>query len=125
MGNISPSNRQPKKKKRSSALAYNLAASYFAMGIVNKERRDTLLNPITPTTIHQAAREGSVEQARKILDRFFTESLRKKEINRQDENKLSALHYAAKYHDLQVMDFAINNGADVHQTGSDMLLTPL
>merc|ERR1712136_520486 len=76
-------------------------------------------------SIFQAVREGALGVVQSLVEKFHSDLQRKKQINRQDENKLSLLHYAARYHDYDMIKYLINRGADVHSKGDDDLLTPL
>ena len=59
----------------------------------------------------QIARDGDVGKMETALNRHPSEMQRKKYINTPDDNKLTLLHYAARYHHYNMMKYLISNGA--------------
>ncbi|XP_013406001.1 transient receptor potential cation channel subfamily A member 1 homolog isoform X2 [Lingula anatina] len=72
-------------------------------------------------TLHQCARDGNPDKLRRLLDYLGNV---KKKINAHDENKLSPLHYAARYNHFEAVRILVERGADVNNKGEDDL-TPL
>ena len=75
------------------------------------------MNIVTPSpppeawykNLHQLARDGEIEVLKSVL---ASDNEISKHINDLDEKKLSPLHYAARYSNIEVMQILINNGAD-------------
>ncbi len=63
------------------------------------------------------AREGNVEMMERVLERFAqTKSAKKKKLNSKDDNDLTPLHYAARYHQYAMMQCLVYHGASESQT---------
>ncbi|XP_069935680.1 transient receptor potential cation channel subfamily A member 1 homolog isoform X4 [Cherax quadricarinatus] len=73
-------------------------------------------------TLHQLARDGNSEVLHSALDRLGDHGRRR--INNLDADKLSPLHYAARYAHIDAVKTLIHAGADVNIKGQDKL-TPL
>ncbi|XP_074658298.1 transient receptor potential cation channel subfamily A member 1 homolog isoform X1 [Tubulanus polymorphus] len=73
---------------------------------------------IAGLTLHQCARDGNVDSLRRLLDQMSKGQL-KKRINWHDENKLSALHYAARYDHYLIVKLLVERGANVNDRGED------
>lgn len=71
------------------------------------------------TDVFQAARHGNLDQMKALYDEHIYDH--KAFFNRQDpETKLTALHYAARFHHLEVCRFLVEKcEADVRKTGED------
>jgi len=85
--------------------------------------------PVTLTgrvTLHQAAREGNLGVMKALLRRSSLKNIMQmtRFANKYDENRLTPLHYAARYHQLECIKLLIGIGADVSKKGEDNL-TPL
>ena len=83
--------------------------------------------PVSPTpsgsdegvkSLHQLARDGDTEAIRLWLPKHMHS------INELDEKKLTPLHYAARYSNIEVMKILVENGADINRLGDDDM-TPL
>ena len=71
----------------------------------------------------QLAREGDFKPIQHILFKLGLVKA-KKIVNQLDSNKISALHYAARYDHLPIVELLVEHGADINIRGDDGL-TPL
>lgn len=71
----------------------------------------------------QLAREGDTPMFAIVLANIRN-SRRERILNQLDSNKISILHYAARYDHLPIVKLLAENGADVNIRGDDGL-TPL
>ncbi|KAG1661213.1 Transient receptor potential cation channel subfamily A member 1 [Nymphon striatum] len=69
-------------------------------------------------SLHQAAREGDVES----INHYLSLPNVKRKINALDEEKLSPLHYASRYNNIEAIELLLANKADVNVVGDDGLL---
>ncbi|XP_037083097.1 transient receptor potential cation channel subfamily A member 1 homolog isoform X2 [Pollicipes pollicipes] len=75
--------------------------------------------------LHQVAREGDSEMMRRLLDSLLSHNERlQRRLNQLDAERLSPLHYAARYNRLDTVRLLIKYGARVNIRGEDGL-TPL
>ena len=81
---------------------------------------------LTLTPSHaQVAREGDHEAMRVLLDSLLNQPQRlQRRLNQLDSERLSPLHYAARYNRLQTVRILIKYGARANIRGEDGL-TPL
>ncbi|CAH1799596.1 unnamed protein product [Owenia fusiformis] len=68
-------------------------------------------------TLHQCARDGNLDNMKRYLQ-GMTGNIKRK-INAVDEDKLSALHYAARYNHVDIVKLLIDKGADINMKGDD------
>ena len=69
-------------------------------------------------SLHQLARDGDTQGIKQWLHKYTHN------INELDEKKLTPLHYAARYSNIEVMKILVENGADINRLGDDDM-TPL
>ncbi|XP_043192938.1 transient receptor potential cation channel subfamily A member 1 homolog isoform X2 [Amphibalanus amphitrite] len=75
--------------------------------------------------LHQVAREGDSEAMRLLLDSLLNQPQRlQRRLNQLDSERLSPLHYAARYNRLETVRLLIKYGARTNIRGEDGL-TPL
>ncbi|XP_077974410.1 uncharacterized protein LOC120329316 isoform X2 [Styela clava] len=103
-------------------------ASYISPNndsIINRETAQGRIDQeeIDQATFHQLARDGDIEIMQNKLKKFNVTQLRKK-LARKDAEKLTPLHYAAKYNHLDMCKLLVEYGADIHVKGEDDM-TPL
>lgn len=73
-------------------------------------------------TLHQVARDGDVIAMRNMLEALGP--LARHHVNHLNEDRLSPLHYAARYNHYEMVKLVVEHGAIVHVRGEDGL-TPL
>ncbi|XP_064627394.1 transient receptor potential cation channel subfamily A member 1 homolog isoform X2 [Lineus longissimus] len=74
-------------------------------------------------SLHQCARDGNVDNMRRILDQLSPNQI-KRRINQHDEDLLSPLHYASRYNHFNIVKLLVDRGANVNDKGEDNA-TPL
>ncbi|XP_071138004.1 transient receptor potential cation channel subfamily A member 1 homolog isoform X4 [Mytilus edulis] len=84
---------------------------------------DKNLEALANIPIHQSARTGDFESLNEYLKTIHSNQLRKK-VNAKDENRVTPLHYAARYNHLDVARKLIECGANVDARDEEDL-TPL
>ena len=93
---------------------YNLCVTAYALKNAKwQSHKERILFYYLFSTL-QLAREGSVESMKAILRKnpsMKNDVQRRKVINTHDESKLSPLHYAARYHHHDMINFLISMGA--------------
>ncbi|XP_014673121.1 PREDICTED: transient receptor potential cation channel subfamily A member 1 homolog [Priapulus caudatus] len=77
-----------------------------------------LAHDVVHLTLHQAARDGDPQQLARLIELLPDVS---RAINKNDENDMTPLHYAARHNYIDIARLLVDSGADVNNKGTDGL----
>uniref|UniRef100_A0ABM0LZY0 Transient receptor potential cation channel subfamily A member 1 homolog n=1 Tax=Saccoglossus kowalevskii TaxID=10224 RepID=A0ABM0LZY0_SACKO len=72
---------------------------------------------ILHVSLHQGARDGNIDLMKRLVANITTN--KKKRINLLDDDKMTPLHYAARYNNYHIVTLLVEHGADVRSIGED------
>eukprot|EP00094_Tigriopus_californicus_P006606 TCALIF_06362-PA protein Name:"Similar to trpa-1 Transient receptor potential cation channel subfamily A member 1 homolog (Caenorhabditis elegans)" AED:0.12 eAED:0.12 QI:8/0.6/0.31/0.93/1/1/16/267/1355 len=117
------------KQRKKSVITYNssrrpsLVDGILEGDLFNFQDQEAVA---TDKSLYQLSREGDYRTIANILQKIQYRNSNKlhRIVNQLDKNKISALHYAARYDHLDIVKLLVGYGANVNNKGDDGL-TPL